>query len=76
MLRALVREARTASGGALVLAVAGPLVFLHPSYQPSLTHGSVGIDLSDLALAAVVLAGLWTLRRHGPAALSRRRCCC
>ncbi len=70
MLRALVREARTASGGALVLAVAVPLVFLHPSYQPSLTHGSVGIDLSDLALAAVVLAGLWTLRRHGPAALA------
>ena len=70
MLRALVREARTASGGALVLAVAVPLVFLHPSYQPSLTHGSVGIDLSDLALAAVVLAGLWTLRRHGPGALA------
>lgn len=70
MLRALVREARTASGGALVLAVAVPFVFLHPKYQPSLTHGSVGIDLSDLAFAAVVIAGIWTLRRNGPAALT------
>jgi len=68
-LRALVREARTASGGALVLAVAIPFVFLHPKYQPSLAHGSVGINLTDLALAAVVVAGVWTLRRDGPGAL-------
>ncbi|HST14227.1 MAG TPA: hypothetical protein VLJ44_05180, partial [Gaiellaceae bacterium] len=70
MLRALVREARAASGSALVLAVAVPFVFLHPSYQPSVTHGSVAIDLSDLALAAVVVAAFWTLRRNGPAALA------
>jgi hypothetical protein len=73
MLRALVREARTASGGALVLAVAVPFVFLHPSYQPSLSHGSVGIDLSDLALAAAVVAGLWTLKRDGPSVLAAQR---
>ncbi len=69
-LRALVREARTASGGALVLAAAIPFVFLHPDYQPSLTHGSVGVDLSDLALAVTAVAALWTLRRSRTGVLS------
>jgi hypothetical protein len=70
MLRALVREARTASGGALVLAAAIPFVSLHPDYQPSLTHGSVGIDLSDLGMAAAVAAALWTIRRNGARTLA------
>jgi hypothetical protein len=71
-LRALVREARTASGGALVLSAAIPFVFLHPDYQPSLSRGSVGIDLSDLAIAAAFVAALWTIRRHGVGVLTSR----
>jgi len=51
------------SAGSLVLAVAIPFLFLHVHYQPDLgfdaggTH--VGISLSDLAVVAVALAGLY-----------------
>lgn len=46
----------------LVLAVAIPIVFLHLRYQPKVHFGvgstTVGIELSDLAVAAVVVAAV------------------
>jgi len=42
----------------LVLAVALPLVFLHRNYQPHVAVGRVDVFLSDLAVLAIVLAGL------------------
>ena len=53
------------SVAALVFAAAIPFVFLHPHYQPSLSAGSVTIDLTDLALAAVAVAALVEGVRHG-----------
>jgi O-Antigen ligase len=57
----------------LVLAAAIPIVFLHVNYQPtlSLPLGStdVGIELSDLAVLAVALAGGWQGVRQGFGAL-------
>ena len=63
-----------AAGGAgpIVLAAALPLLFLHRHYQPAVTIGHVDADLSDAAVLAVVLAGLWSLRRR-PASLQRLR---
>lgn len=62
---------------ALVLAVAIPIVFWHLRYQPSVhVHlGStiVGIQLSDLAVLAVLLAGLAAGRRLGFARLRAGR---
>src|SRR3954470_14020216 len=43
---------------ALVLAAAIPLLFLHVSYQPGLSVGSVDAYLSDFAVLAVVLVAL------------------
>src|SRR5436305_2573880 len=43
---------------ALVLAAAIPLLFLHVSYQPGLSVGSVNAYLSDFAVLAVVLVAL------------------
>ena len=55
--------------GALVLAVAIPIVFLHVRYQPKVHVGlgstSAGIELSDVAVLAVALAALWTGAREG-----------
>jgi O-antigen ligase len=53
----------------LVLAVAIPIIFLHLRYQPKVHFhvGSttIGIELSDLAVAAVVVAGVVAGRRLG-----------
>ena len=69
-----VAEARLPPG-ALVLAAALPLVFLHSRYQPDLGFGAggtrVSITLSDLAVLAVVLAAIATARRTGLAPLRR-----
>ena len=43
---------------ALVLAAAIPLLFLHVSYQPGVSVGSVDAYLSDFAVLAVVLVAL------------------
>lgn len=46
--------------GAILAAGALPILLLHVDYQPSVTVGSVGIQLSDLAVLAVVVAALGT----------------
>jgi hypothetical protein len=57
-----------ASPAALVLALAVPFVFLHPHYQPHVALGQVDIDLSDLAILAAALAGIFdgVTRGFGP----------
>jgi O-antigen ligase len=61
----------------LVLAVAIPIIFLHLRYQPKVHLGvgstTVGIELSDLAVLAVVVAGLVAGRRLGFAPLRASR---
>ena len=61
--------------GAVVLAAALPLIFLHSRYQPDLGFGAggthVSITLSDLAVLAVVIAAIATTRRTGLASLRR-----
>lgn len=63
--------------GALVVAVALPLVFLHARYQPALSvdagSTSVRVALSDVAVAAVVAAAAWRASRDGLAALRPAR---
>ncbi len=65
------------SFGAVVLAAALPLIFLHARYQPDLgldaggTH--ISVTLSDLAMLAVALAALATVRSTGLAPLRRGR---
>jgi hypothetical protein len=60
---------RRYSTGALLLAAAVPLLFLHVMYQPKLAipvaGTSVDIALSDAAIAVVVVAALVRLRREG-----------
>ena len=60
---------RRYSAGALLLAAAVPLVFLHVMYQPGfaipIAGTSVDVALSDAAIAAVVTAALVGLRRDG-----------
>jgi O-antigen ligase len=60
--------------GAIVLALALPLLFLHARYTPGLTLGvgstNVDLELTDAALAAVALAGAhawWARGMAGPA---------
>jgi O-antigen ligase len=57
----------------IVLAVAIPIVFWHLRYQPKAHFGvgstTVGIELSDLAVAAVIAAGVVAGRRLGFAPL-------
>jgi O-antigen ligase len=57
----------------LVLAAAIPIVFWHLRYQPKTHFGvgstTIGIELSDLAVAAVIVAGLVAGRRLGFAPL-------
>ena len=48
--------------GPFVLAAAIPLLFLHRNYQPGVDVGSLHVDLSDLAVLAVVLAALASRR--------------
>lgn len=61
------------SPGALVLAAAIPLLFLHVDYQPSvavsLAHTTVTAYLSDFAVLAVVLAAIAAVARDGLAPL-------
>jgi len=63
----------TFSWRALVPALALPVLFLHVRYQPKVTFGlrstTVGIELSDVAVLAVVLAGVLAARREGWAPL-------
>ena len=67
--RAVSIPRETLTWRALVPALAVPAIFLHVSYQPKVTFGlhstTVGIELSDLAVLAVVLAGLVAARRDG-----------
>ena len=62
---------------ALVLTAAIPVIFLHVKYQPSVEIGlgstDVGIQLSDVAVLAVVAAGVSTGRRLGFHPLRRGR---
>jgi O-antigen ligase len=55
--------------GALVLALAVPLIFLHEKYQPEveIVRGSTSLDirLSDVAVLAVVVAAVVTAARVG-----------
>src|SRR3954469_8723790 len=53
-----VSTGRPVAPRALVLAAAIPLLFLHVSYQPGLSVGSVDAYLSDFAVLAVVLVAL------------------
>jgi hypothetical protein len=63
------------SAESFVLAVAIPIIFIHVRYQPKfhVTAGStaVGIELSDFAVLAVVIAALVAGVRHGFAPLRR-----
>jgi len=72
-----VLAAGAASPGALVLALALPLLFLHATYQPTLAVRAGGVHasamLSDFAVAAVVAAALWSGARDGFAPLRRGR---
>ena len=65
----------TASREAVVLAVAIPIIFIHLRYQPKFHVAagstSIGVELSDLAVLAVVLAALVAGVRRGWAALRR-----
>jgi len=55
-------ERRAAGAGPFVLAAALPFLFLHRNYQPVVAVGHVDADLSDLAVLAVVVAGILELR--------------
>jgi O-antigen ligase len=61
------------SPGAIVLAAAIPILFLHVSYQPGVSVGfgstTINAYLSDFAVLAVVLAALLAGVRHGFAPL-------
>jgi O-antigen ligase len=62
---------------AFVPALAVPVIFLHVTYQPKITFGvhstTVGVELSDLAVLAVVLAGALVGVREGWSALRPAR---
>jgi O-antigen ligase len=53
-------DRRLPSPGAIVLALAVPLLFLHTHFLPGVTVRGAHANLADLAAVAVVLAGLWT----------------
>ena len=67
--RAAILEGLVASAGAIVVALAIPMVFLHVDYQPSVTisAGSIAADVSlaDFAVLAVALAALAAGLRRG-----------
>ena len=68
---------RVVSAGAVVLAAAIPILFLHVSYQPGVAVGfgstTVNAYLSDFAVLAVVLAALAEGTRRGFAPLAAGR---
>jgi O-antigen ligase len=68
---------RVVSPGAVVLAAAIPILFLHVSYQPGLEIGfgstTVNAYLSDFAVLAVVVAAAVTVARDGFAGLAAGR---
>jgi O-antigen ligase len=74
IVRALVGDAATE---ALVLAAAVPFLFLHATYQPSVSIGvgstSVDVTLADAAIACVVIAAAIRARREGWWPLARAR---
>jgi hypothetical protein len=57
----------------VVLALAVPFVFLHPHYQPSASAGPVTVNLTDVAIAAAVLAAFVSGLRDGFGPLLRAR---
>ncbi|HKT43998.1 MAG TPA: hypothetical protein VJQ85_04295 [Gaiellaceae bacterium] len=57
------------SAGALVLAAALPLVFLHVNYQPSFKAGPATVKLSDVMVLLTALAAVAALRSRGLAPL-------
>jgi O-antigen ligase/polysaccharide polymerase Wzy-like membrane protein len=63
------------AGEAAVLALALPLLFIHARYQPTIHLGlsstTVGIQLADFAVLAIVVAGLVAGVRRGFAPLRR-----
>jgi hypothetical protein len=75
-MRLLPRVSRE-SLGAVVLALAVPVLFLHEKYQPTLVvdwaSTSVDIRLSDLAVLVVVVAALVTAARLGSGRLGAAR---
>jgi O-antigen ligase len=73
-LRALVGDV---PAEALVLAAAVPFLFLHATYQPTLSLGvgdtSIDVTLADAAIAATVAAAILRARREGWEPLRRAR---
>jgi O-antigen ligase len=67
----------TLSWRTFVPALAVPAIFLHLNYQPKITFGlhstTIGIELSDLAVLAVVFSALVAGRRDGWAPLRPAR---
>jgi hypothetical protein len=64
------RAALEVSPGAVVLALAVPILFLHVRYQPSTSLPLGGeFKLQDAAVLAVAVAALVSLARHGAARL-------
>jgi len=67
--RAVSIPRETITWRALVPALAVPVIFLHVKFQPKVTVGlrstTVGIELSDFAVLAVVLAGVIVAVRDG-----------
>jgi O-antigen ligase len=55
--------------GAVVLAAALPIVFLHLRYQPDVVVGRATVKLSDVAILLVAVAAAWTAVRLGWAPL-------
>ncbi|HVN62222.1 MAG TPA: O-antigen ligase family protein [Gaiellaceae bacterium] len=53
-------DRRLPSPGAIVLALAVPLLFLHTHFLPGATVRGAHANLADLAAVAVAIAGLWT----------------
>ena len=74
IVRALAGDVR---GEALVLAAAVPFLFLHATYQPSVSVGvgttSIDATLADAAIACVLVAAVLRARREGWQPLARAR---
>jgi O-antigen ligase len=64
---------RAIQPGALVLALALPLLFLHRAWQPSVTISTAELTLSDAAVAAIVVAAIVSGVREGFAPLRAGR---
>jgi hypothetical protein len=65
LLPSLRSSAARPSVATLVFAVAIPVIFLHPHYQPSLTFGGVTANLTDVGIAAVAIAAIVEGVRRG-----------